>query len=103
MSSAESVNAGMHASIGGLVGVASMAMVAARQEAILRQDAQAHLAAVAAQARTGVLRSTVAELREDLEDAREDLAMASEANASLTRQLAAVTRERDALRVRRSA
>lgn len=100
---AHSIGQGMHSVIGGVVATATMAMVAARQEAILRQDHNAHLDAVAANARVAVLRKTTAELREDLEDAREDLALASQVNASLLRQVTLLTQERDALRARRAA
>lgn len=100
---AHDIGQGMHSVIGGVVGAASLAMVAARQEAIARQDAQGRLDAAAANARVAVLRKTTAELREDLEDAREDLALASQVNASLLRQVALLTAERDALRARRAA
>ena len=102
---AHDIGAGMHSVIGGVVGAASMAMVAARQERIAHDNNQARLSAVAAHARAGVLRNTVAELRDDLEDLRDDLAMAGDLNASLQRQVARLTQERDALlaRMRRAA
>ena len=102
---AHDIGAGMHSAIGGMVGIASFAMLQARQERQAAEDQQARFNAVAANARAGVLRNTVAELREDCEDLRDDLALATDINASLQRQVARLTQERDALltRMRRAA
>ena len=99
---AHDISDSMHSIIGGTVAVATMAMMQARQERQAAQDLNAHLAAIAAQARAGVLRSTVAELREDLEDAREDLMMSAQVVSSLQRQVARLTAERDAALARRA-